>query len=79
MFGGIDLARNVLAVQGINEVRKSELVRPDVPRGHDVLPQHIRLTDPLGRVFAAPLPDLAVFRVGNAAESLEAELSKNRR
>ena len=29
---GIDLAKNVFAVHGVNETGKAELVRPEVPR-----------------------------------------------
>lgn len=29
---GIDLAKNVFAVHGVNESGKAELVRPEVPR-----------------------------------------------
>jgi hypothetical protein len=30
---GIDLAKNVFAMHGVNEAGKPELVRPEVPRG----------------------------------------------
>lgn len=33
VFVGIDLAKNVFAVHGVNEVGKAELVKPVVPRG----------------------------------------------
>ncbi|WP_425258480.1 IS110 family transposase [Rubrivivax sp. RP6-9] len=33
VFVGIDLAKNVFAVHGVNEAGKAELVRPNVPRG----------------------------------------------
>jgi len=32
VFVGIDLAKNVFAVHGVNPAGKSELVRPSVPR-----------------------------------------------
>jgi transposase len=33
VFVGIDLAKNVFAVHGVNEAGRPELVRPAVPRG----------------------------------------------
>ena len=33
VFVGIDLAKNVFAVHGVNAFGKPELVRPNVPRG----------------------------------------------
>jgi transposase len=33
VFVGVDLAKNVFAVHGVNEAGKAELIRPNVPRG----------------------------------------------
>jgi len=33
VFVGIDLAKNVFAVDGVNQASKAELVRPNVARG----------------------------------------------
>lgn len=41
---GIDLAKNVFAVHGVNQAGKPELVRPTVPRDqlHALIARHCR-------------------------------------
>ena len=51
---GIDLAKNIFAVHGVNESGKAELVKPKVPRDQ-LLPRSLRITAGLMKQLAIPL------------------------